>query len=310
LRYRLGPEEALAAGVRRIACEQLDLAVAGLDDPKLDRDAAIHEARKCCKRLRGLLRLARAGLGEEVYQAENARLRDAARELSDLRDAEALLETYDKLGARFADEVDRRRLAPVRRALLARRRRLAEGDEALDGRVAEFRSELDAARARVASWRLAEGDFDVLAPGLKRAYGRGRKAMRAAYDAPSSERFHEWRKRVKYHRYHLDLLSELWPRPLKARRKEVKALGAMLGDEHDLAVLRATLAAEDESFADASTRALLGLATRRRAELRTAMRPLGDRIFAERPKALAARYGSYWRSWRSAAADDRWADVA
>jgi hypothetical protein len=28
--------------------------------------------------------------------------------LSDLRDAEALLETYDKLGARFAEEVDRR----------------------------------------------------------------------------------------------------------------------------------------------------------------------------------------------------------
>ena len=84
----------------------------------------------------------------------------------------------------------------------------------------------------------------------------------------------------------------------------------MLGDEHDLAVLRATLEAEDESFADASTRALLDLVTRRRAELRAAMRSLGDRVFAERPRALAARYGSYWRCWRSETEDDRWADVA
>jgi hypothetical protein len=28
------------------------------------------------------------------------------------------------------------------------------------------------------------------------------------------------------------------------------------------------------------------------------------------PKTLATRYGSYWRSWRSEAEDDRWADVA
>jgi hypothetical protein len=58
----------------------------------------------------GLLRLARAGLREEVCQAESAHLRDAPRRLSDLREAEALLETYDKRGARFADE--RRLIAP------------------------------------------------------------------------------------------------------------------------------------------------------------------------------------------------------
>jgi hypothetical protein len=38
----------------------------------------------------------------------------------------------------------------------------------------------------------------------------------------------------------------------------------------------------------------LDRAGRRRVELRAAMRPLGRRVFAERPKALAARYGGYW----------------
>ena len=197
----------------------------------------------------------RAGLGEEVYRAENAALRDTARRLADLRDAQALVGTFDQLGERFKDEIDRRRIAPVRRALVTRRRRLAAGGDALERRVGDFRAELEATRARLPSWPLAEADFDLLAPGLERTYRRARKAMRAAYDARSGARFHEWRKPAKCH--HLDLLCELWPRPLNARRKEVGALGAMLGDEHDLAVLRATLAAEATSFGGDARTAIL-----------------------------------------------------
>lgn len=306
--YRLHSDESLEAGLRRIACEQLDLAVGGLEDASLDRHEAIHEARKCCKRLRGLLRLARASLGDDVYGAENASLRDAARRLSDLRDAEALLETFDRLHERFEDEAGRRRIAPLRPALEARRRRLAEDDGTLKRRVSAFRDELEGVRERVPSWPLSGADFAALAPGLRRTYGRGRKAMRAAYDAPGSARFHDWRKRVKYHRYHLDLLHELWPRQLKGRRKEVKVLGTMLGEEHDLAVLRATLEAETSSSSTEGAGALLKLARERRAELRAAMRPLGARIFAERPKALPRRYGGYWRAWRSEVEDRRGSD--
>jgi hypothetical protein len=84
-------------------------------------------------------------LGEELYPAESANLRGAARRWSDLRDVEALLETYDRLGACFADDVDRRRIAPVRRALVAPRRRSAESADALERRAAGFRAELNAA---------------------------------------------------------------------------------------------------------------------------------------------------------------------
>jgi hypothetical protein len=31
------------------------------------------------------------------------------------------------------------------------------------------------------------------------------------------EHFHEWRKRVKYHWYHLGLLRELWPASMELR---------------------------------------------------------------------------------------------
>jgi CHAD domain-containing protein len=308
LSFGLDPGEAIGAGLRRSAREQLDQALTGLADGTGDRHAAIHQARKACKRLRGLLRLARAGLGEKVYRRENGALRDAARRLSALRDAEALLETYDKLDARFADEVDRRRTVPVRRALAARHAALDEDD--LDQRVAAFCGDLEAVRARVAGWPVVGHDFGVLASGLRRTYKRARQAMAAAGDEPSSERFHDWRKRVQYHRYHLELLAGCWPRQVGGRRKEIKALGGMLGDEHDLAVLEATLAAEADSFGMASARLVGGLAQQRRAELRAAMQPLGERLFAEPPQALARRFEAYWRAARSEAVDGEQRKVA
>jgi len=293
--------------VARSAREQLDRALAELGDTKRDRHAAIHEARKCCKRLRGLLRLARSGLGDKLYRRENAAVRDAARRLSALRDAEALLETYDKLSERFADKIDRRRIAPVRRALAGRHAELAEAD--LEERIAAFCADLAAVRQRLPTWPPA-GGFDVLSTGLRGTYERARKAMQAAYAAPSAERFHDWRKRVKYHRYHLELLAGMWPRQIGGRCKEVKALGGRLGDEHDLAVLQASLVAEPGSFGEDSARAVLALAERRRAELRAIMRPLGGRLFAERPRALARRFEAYWRAAQSEAEDGRGRKVA
>ena len=123
--------------------------------------------------------------------------------------------------------------------------------------------------------------------------------MAAAYDDSSGERFHDWRKRVKYHRYHLELLAPLWPRQLKGRRKEVKALGDLLGEEHDLVVLEATLAGGADGSGEAGVQLARELSTRRRAELRAAMRPLGQRLFAEPPKALARRFATYWQATRT-----------
>ena len=283
-------------GLERIARAQLDRAQGALDDPKVDRQEAIHEARQCGKRLRALLRLARAGIGDDVYRRENGAIRDAAKSLSGLRDAEALLETYARLQVRFAGEVDWRRLAGARRALLARREQLA-GDGTLPQRIAAFREELRAVRDRLPSWPLADLGFADLAPGFERAYRRGRKAMRAVDAAPRDERFHEWRKRAKDHRYHLELLRDLWPAQVKARRAEVRALGDLLGDEHDLSVLRATLQEEGRNFGDRAG-LLLELAGRQQAELRAKMWPQGLRLYAERPKALVRRYRQYWQAWQ------------
>jgi CHAD domain-containing protein len=108
------------------------------------------------------------------------------------------------------------------------------------------------------------------------------------------ETLHEWRKRVKYHRYHAALLTPTWPGPMRARRDELKTLSDVTGDAHDLAEFVELL--EEERLLDAATTAAVrAAATDRRRDLETEARPLGERLFVEHPDDLVARFRGYWQ---------------
>ena len=132
--YQLEIAEPIDVGVRRIASELIDDAIARIEVPDRDRHEAVHGVRKNCKELRGLLRLVRPRV-PDLYQAENRYFRDAAASLSGIRDAEAALESYDALLKAFDEQVDRRDLAPARRALTLHKQHLSEDVADLDARL-------------------------------------------------------------------------------------------------------------------------------------------------------------------------------
>jgi len=179
-------------------------------------------------------------------------------------------------------------------------RKAAEDQVGLEERLDEFLAKMREARQRADSWQVHGDGFAAIEGGLVKTYRRGRKALRAAYEAPGTESFHEWRKRVKYHWYHVRLLQDVWSEMMEVREEAAHDLSDLLGDDHDLAVLRETLLAEPEAFgSERDVQAFIGLIDRRRAELQAAARPLGERVFAEKPKRLAARLGSYWQTWKN-----------
>ncbi|HEX6986240.1 MAG TPA: CHAD domain-containing protein, partial [Planctomycetaceae bacterium] len=94
--YRLKRKESVADGVARAAREEAEKALAAVTGGGRPADERIHDARTRCKKLRGLLRLVRPHLGD-LYREENARLRDAARPLSAVRDAAVVLKAFDEL---------------------------------------------------------------------------------------------------------------------------------------------------------------------------------------------------------------------
>ncbi|MCB9538525.1 MAG: CHAD domain-containing protein [Myxococcales bacterium] len=304
--YRL--EDRVDRAVRRVATEQIDRALRAIDDLE-DRHEAVHQVRKRCKKVRGLLRLIRPVC--PAYDQENACLRDAARRVSDVRDASSHLETLDDLTEVFDEALGEDVFGAVHAHLEAKRARLA-GD-ALEDELAAIRATLVEVRGRVPAWPIEARGFEAVRGGLVKTWTRAQDAMRTTDDVPTVEAFHEWRKRAKYHWYHLRLLEPLWPDVVEALAEKAHHVANLLGDAHDLAVLLAALAADPP--ADVSPRtmdALVALAARRRRALERRARPVGERLFGEDADGLAARFGAWWaaRDMEQAAAATPAAEAA
>ena len=295
--YRLIRAEGVPAGVRRMAREQLQAAAAHLRSPTGPRDEQVHEARKCMKRLRALARLVRSELGKEKYRRENACYRAVAAQLSALRDAAALVETFDALTVWLGKRLPPERFAAVR-SLLVEGRELAYRSGGVTPAAVDAAVEaLEEADGRAAEWPLREG-WKGLEGGLRRIYAQGCAEFGEAVRFPTDEGLHEWRKRVKYLWYHHQILRSIWPEQMATAIDQADALGDKLGNDHDLSVLSTTLSEKFSSTVNPDTLAELDRAiAERRKSLQTESMRLARRIYAEKPGAFCRRLRSYWQAW-------------
>jgi hypothetical protein len=79
----------------------------------------------------------------------------------------------------------------------------------------------------------------------------------------------------------------------------VDHLGELLGDDHDLAVLRQMLIQDSDRFGgEKGIELLVALIDRRREELEEEAILLGHRFFQDAPRAFTYRLHGYWRVWR------------
>jgi CHAD domain-containing protein len=289
-RFKLG--EPVPEGIKRIVGEEIEAAARHLHSQgQAGRDEAIHEARKSVKKIRGVLRLVRPELGE-VYRTENARFRDIGRQLSQFRDAGASIETFDALRKRYRGEMDGRTLASIRRRLTARKK---QGEQqanlaaVLDGMAGALRQSAPG----VSAWPLAKDGFPAIAPGLEATFREGQQAMSRARKHPLPENYHEWRKRVKAHWYHIRLLESLWSPGIEVYEKRLKDLETALGEDHNLVVLHGKVLVEPEIGQ------LPRLIRKYQKELRDNALDLGEHIYEEKPGHLSRRLQHLWDDWQS-----------
>lgn len=296
--YRLKPDKTVQKNIRRIAREQIDKALGEINDPELDRHEAIHQVRKRCKKLRGLLRLVRPELGK-VYQRENARFRNIARNLAGMRDEQSMVEALERLLSTLEDN-ERGFYDPVLSALRTKRNAVAASTRQDPASLlADARQALEKARKITDSWRLSASGFKAV-HGFDKTYKRGRMALSNAYQTKATDDFHEWRKRVKYHSHHLQLLGPLWPRVNRAWQNESRTLADILGNDHDLALLDALLESDSGQLAENQTRQSLQIIIRKeQRHLRKQAWKIGQRLYAESPGAFRKRWKRYWKSWQT-----------
>jgi CHAD domain-containing protein len=293
--YRLQNQESVPDGIKRVVLEQLDKALDQTTATNRNQDAAIHDVRVCLKKARAALRLVRPAVDAALFRQENAGFRNAGRRLSAVRDSAAILEIFDKLTDRFAAQLAANAFTELRQSLSqSTTARRTEKQQAL----AAVARTLTAARRRVERWPIHEDGFLALRPGLKNTYRRGRRSFVTAFEQPSVENFHAWRKEVKSLWYQLRLLKPIWPPMMGTLADELKTLGDRLSDDHDLAVLRQRVLDQAEKLGDRTTlEALIALIDQRRGELQVEAKHLGERLYAEKPQTFVGRLQAYWQAW-------------
>ena len=297
--YRLRKHETLQKAIRRIARDQIDKAIHEIDDEALNDQETIHQVRKRCKKLRALIRLFRPVLGKN-YQTENAAYRDIATNLAIIRDEQSLVVALESLLAK-AGHAERGNFDQVLENLRARRdaadQKSSQNPEVL---LLDARKKLVKARQRVARWDINKEGYQAFSGGFNTTYKRGRLAMKKAFKREQINDFHEWRKRVKYHGHHLKLLKPLWPEVNKVVRQQANTLADILGNDHDLALLSTLLESEGKRLAEDELRLKLQAVIAAELEaLQSQAWSIGQRLHAEKPKALNKRWKHYWQTWQT-----------
>jgi CHAD domain-containing protein len=286
---RIEPGERVGRGGRRIVRAELAEAARIARDEGRTVEDRVHEVRLCLKRARAVVALVAPAVGPGARR-DNGVLREIARGLGPARDEVVARQAL----ARLARPRGRRGAAGAAPAS-ALRRRLLRALAAVDA-AASLRAAargLDRASRAVGRWPVSHGRRAARA-GVERTYRRARRAYRRARVVDDAAWFHEWRKAVKRLGYQAAALSARAPR-VHDGTDRLKELGRVLGDLHDLAVLRALVASEArDDGARAERDALLRLVDTRARRLRQEARVLGGPLFAKRPSAIGRRLEARW----------------
>jgi len=285
-------KESVGKAVRRLCGERLDGALELIENAA--RFDAIHNVRREIKKLRAVLRLIRADIGNEIYYERTNALREAAQRLTALRDAQVKLSAFSglakHLNGRPAPSLPKIKAA-LRENCRAEEKRVFKG-----GSVTSIKEILCHEKQQFENLKLRSNGWKAIEPGLKKIYRQGREAFEAAEREPSPENFHEWRKRIKDLAHQLRLLSRARPRKLHARTGDLDKLGDLLGGDHDLLLLKEFVS---DKFGHApDVKPLEKLISSRQEKLRSAALKLGARFYPGKPKRFCRKIGGYWKSWK------------
>jgi CHAD domain-containing protein len=206
-----------------------------------------------------------------------------------------MIESLDKLAERFDDQPTSHAIAGIRKSFMQTKRKSQNEKKKI---LLETTKIIRTAQQRIASWPIKDDDFSALRQGLQRAYKEGRTNMRRACEEPDTKHFHEWRKSVKNLFYQIRILKPIWPDVIGELAGELKKLAGYLSDDHDLALLNNRITDQANDTIDVREKDLLvSLIKQRREELQMMARPLGARIYLEKPAAFVDRLEAYWVAW-------------
>ena len=291
--YRFRRKETIRDAFRRIVQQQTAGIVAHLADQGPDIAERIHDTRRRIKKLRALLRIVWAELEKGCAEREDNILRDIARELSKSRDASVVLDTFEPL----ATEIVGGGIQPIR-TLLKNAETRTRTRALTPEKLASF-----ATRVRTCGHRLALCTFEadgwiVVGPSIIHSYRQTRALRSMIKKEPAPELIHQWRRQSKRLLDQLTLLRKALPKALAQLTVRLRKFTELLGEHHDLHLLRLTLADYTAQGIEAAAFPPLQAALDARLASRLKrIRRASRELFTLPAKEFAALLHAAWKAW-------------
>jgi CHAD domain-containing protein len=285
--YEIKTDGQIGAELRDIAREEIDGIIEALLNLNLSAvDGLTHILRKRLKILRALLSLMRVRLGRKRFQKEDACFREAGRKLGTMRDAQALLETLDRLQWRYFPHIPSTVLQSIRQRFVKDVRQCASAlvePAALATQIVSLQAGSD----RTAEWPIGDYGWKEMRGAVDRSYRHCIKLYQRARKNRNAIRMHRWRKQTEYLLTHLRLLRRNCPVLMDDLARDYQVLCDVLGEDHDLVVLGAVLEEQSEIVLHCpNLNTFLRLIELRRGEFQDAAFDLGRRLLSDSPAAF------------------------
>jgi CHAD domain-containing protein len=292
--FRLRCDRTISTEVRRIILRQLEVATSRLASVgDAASDEAVHDARRRLKRIRAVIRLVPASAGGMGRQVDRD-LRAISDVLAPVADGQSIIQTFEHVAREDRARIPAGTISALRAGLIARSRHI-DAQVAEAQVLARARRVLRADCRRVKRWHVPDDGFRDIAPGLRRSVRRARRAMFEARIHPTAAHYHQWRRRVKDHWFQVRLLEERCGNHLLAYQRRLEKLDGMLGEYHDLELLREVLVSKN-LLSRPETAQCLQVIRSHQCVLRCQLQSLGEQVYRDRARRFVRWVKRLWRA--------------
>lgn len=289
-------EEHLPNEVKRLIEEQITLALENLNNAKHDISWSVHEIRKSFKKIRAILRMVRYELGHHLYKSKNIIFRDLGRLLAPLRDSDVFIGTWQYLSPALKGKISHQQISGTMRKIKNRQKKILYSFMEDKSTLTMLKRSLQQEKSETSNLPLEKNDFSLFHDGILCIFERGRNEMKRAQQLCTKENMHNWRKRVKYLWYHVQLLQNIWPGVLSEYETILKELADILGEEHDLADLESLISSNKFIRNREYLKKIIEVIKQERYQKQEVSWPLGLRIYNEKPTSFVNRLQAYWNA--------------
>jgi CHAD domain-containing protein len=273
--FEVKQRQTMARNIQRLLKSQCARAIRQLENYSSDPAETIHKARIVFKRIRTLLHLIKKSLHKPAFQYFNYAFRDLGIALSTQRDSFVKSLTLHSL------ELPKCCDAELAHAFRPEDKRSVE---AVLARLYSLLGELS-------ELKIEPKGFNLIKKGAIKIYRDGKAAMRCASLTHKDEDFHEWRKNAK-HLYHLvSILQPLQPGELTPLRDELYILTQLLGEDHDLSMLKC-------DAKESQNTGLVKTIRVKQEKMRIRELQSGEKLYWESEYVFIQRLEHYWHDFR------------